>query len=171
MTLPMDPSVEAAREAARAAVSAAPPSSLRRSPFSRPGPRVALVVTLVAAIVLVTVLMPTGAPGTRYTDVREIMAAPASFDGHAVAVVGGVQGGNATSLGISGTIAFNLTDYSDESVWIRVVYTGGMDSNFAPGKKVLAEGTITVVGGVAKLLATKISIGCPTDYRGGPPAQ
>lgn len=123
-----------------------------------------------AAIILLTILLPTGAPGTKYTDVREITAAPASFANKTVAVVGGVQA-NSTSLGASGIVAFNLTDYSDNTVWIRVVYDQGKDSNFAEGKKVLAEGKITVVGGVAKLLATKILIGCPTDYRGGPPAQ
>ncbi len=169
MTLPTDPSVEAAHEAARAAVTAAPPSTGVRSAFSRPGRRVALLGTIAAAIILVTILLPTGAPGTRYTDVHEILAAPASFSGHTLAVVGGVQG-NSTSLGASGTIAFNLTDYSDATAWIRVVYSGGMDSNFAEGKKVLAEGKVTVTDGVARLVATKITIGCPTDYRGGPPS-
>lgn len=168
MTLPMDPSVEAAREAARAAVGAAPSAGTRRSAFARPGPRVALVVTIVAAIVLLTVLLPTGGAGPKYTDVHEITAAPAAFDGQPVAVVGGVQAGS-VSLGAS--LAFNLTDYSDGSVWIRVLYSGGMDSNFAAGKQVLAEGKVSVVDGVAKLVATKISIGCPTDYRGAPPSQ
>ncbi len=168
MTLPPDPSVEAARQAAQAAVSAAPPSPGSRSRFARPGPRVALVVTIVAAIILLTILLPTGAPGRKYTDVHEITAAPATYDGHAVALVGGVQGGS-VSLGAS--LAFNLTDYADDGVWIRVLYSGGMDSNFAEGKKVLAEGTVSVVGGVARLTATKISIGCPTDYRGAPPSQ
>lgn len=168
MTLPTDPSVEAARGAAQAALSAAPPVRAGRSPFSRPGPRAALVVTIVAGIILLTALLPAGAPGRKYTDVHEINAAPASFAGSAVALVGGVQGGS-VSLGAS--LAFNLTDYSDQTVWIRVLYSGGMDSNFAEGKKVLAEGTISLAGGVARLVATKISIGCPTDYRGGPPAQ
>jgi len=168
MTLPKDPSVEAAREAAEAAVRGAPPSSARRSAFARPGPRVALVVTIVAAIILLTVLLPTGGAGKKYTDVREITAAPATYDDQLVAVVGGVQAGS-VSLGAS--LAFNLTDYSDDKVWIRVLYSGGMDSNFAAGKQVLAEGKVSVVDGVAKLVATKISIGCPTDYRGAPPSQ
>ena len=169
MTLPKDPSVEAARLDAKAAADATPSAPGSGSRFARPGPRMALVVTLVAAIILLTILLPTGAPGSKYTDVHEITAAPAAFDGKTVAVVGGVQSGS-VSLGAN-NYAFNLTDYDQPSVVIRVVYTGGMDANFAADKKVLAEGRIDVQSGVARLIADKISIGCPTDYRGGAPPQ
>src|SRR6476660_3950071 len=83
-----------------------------------------------------------------------------------VAVVGGVKPG---SVEVGSAMAFDLTDYGDESVSIHAVYSHGMDANFGEGKKVLAEGSIQVVGGVPKLLVERISIGCPTDYR--PPSQ
>jgi cytochrome c-type biogenesis protein CcmE len=136
---------------------------VRPGAFSRPGSKVALAVAIVSAIILLTVLLPASGPGAQYTDVREITASPADFDGKTVAVVGGVQSG---SLSVGSRLAFNLTDYSDEGVWLRVVYDGGMDANFGEGKKVLTEGVIHNEGGVAKLYATKISIGCPTDYTG-----
>ncbi len=160
------PSVEAAREEAGAAVEAAdaaaggPPSN---SAFSRPAPKVALVVAIVAAIVLVTVLLPSTGASAKYTDVHEITAQPADFYGKTVAVVGGVQPG---SVSVGGKMAFNLTDYSDETTWIRVVYEGGQPTAFGPGKQVLVKGTVVDNGGEVRLAATEISVGCPTDYRG-----
>lgn len=167
----MEKSVETARTEAEAAVDAADGASPFRPAvgrFASPTAKFSLAVAIVAAIILLTVLLPTGAPGPKYTDVREITAAPAAYDGKTVAVVGGVQSG---SVSVGSALAFNLTDYADESVSIRVVYPGGMDANFGEGKKVLAEGHIEVESGVPKLVATKLSIGCPTDYRGETPTQ
>lgn len=160
----MESSVETARVEAQAAVAAADQAVLpqRRSSFASPKAKFSLVVAIVAAIILVAMFVPTGAPGPKYTDVRDITAAPAAYDGVAVAVVGGVQPG---SVSVGSALAFNLTDYGDESVAIRAVYAGGMDANFGEGKKVLAEGHVQVVGGVPKLVVDRISIGCPTDYR------
>jgi cytochrome c-type biogenesis protein CcmE len=121
-------------------------------------------VALFAAIIIATagiqIISPSGA--AKYTDVHEIVASPSAYDGKTVAVVGGVQSG---SVSVGSRVAFNLTDYSDEGVWMRVYY-GEMDANFGEGKKVLAEGVVHFEGGVAKLYATKVSIGCPTDYKG-----
>jgi len=160
------PSVEAAREDAGKSVAAAdaarggPPPS---APFSKPAPKVALVVALVAAIILVTLLLPSTGASAKYTDVREITAQPAAFLGKTVAVVGGVQPG---SVSVGAAMAFNLTDYSDETTWIRVVYDGRQPTAFAEGKQVLVEGTVVDDGSGVRLRATQISVGCPTDYRG-----
>jgi cytochrome c-type biogenesis protein CcmE len=145
-------------------VSTAPPAAPPPAgSFSRPGSKVALAVAIVAAIILLTVLLPASAPGPKYTDVHEITASPATYDGKTVAVVGGVQSG---SVSVGSRLAFNLTDYASTTTWLRVVYDGGMDANFGEGKTVLTEGVIHSEGGLAKLYATKISIGCPTDYTG-----
>jgi cytochrome c-type biogenesis protein CcmE len=169
---PMEKSVETARADAEAAVeaaAAAPPISTRRAgAFASPTAKFSLAVAIVAAIILLGLFLPTGAPGPKYTDVRDITAAPAAYDGKTVAVVGGVKPG---SVSVGSALAFDLTDYGDESVAIRAVYSGGMDANFGEGKKVLAEGTVQVVGGVPKLVVDKISIGCPTDYRPESPPQ
>lgn len=160
------PSVEAAREEAGEAVKAAdaarggPPST---SPFSKPAPRVALVVALVAAIILITLLLPSTGASARYTDVHEITAQPADFIGKTVAVVGGVQPG---SISVGAKMAFNLTDYSDDAKWIRVVYNGRQPTAFGEGKQVLVTGTVEDFGDGVRLAATEISVGCPTDYRG-----
>ena len=144
--------------------SPAPGANASRAPrFSRPSSKAALAVAIVAAIVLLTILIPATAPGAKYTDVHDITASPAAFDGKTVAVVGGVQSG---SVSVGSRLAFNITDYANEGVWMRVVYDGGMDANFGEGKKVLTEGVVHNEGGIAKLYATKISIGCPTDYTG-----
>lgn len=161
------PSIEAARADAGAAVEAAdaargsPPSV---APFAKPAPKVALVMAIVAAIILVTLLLPTTGASAKYTDVHEITAQPATFLGKTVAVVGGVQPG---SWGTGATrMAFNLTDYSDESQWIRVVYDGRQPTAFAEDKQVLIEGKVMDDGNGVRILATRISVGCPTDYRG-----
>jgi cytochrome c-type biogenesis protein CcmE len=166
----MEESVEAARAEAEAAVEAASasPPLPTRGRFGSPSAKFTLAVAIVAAIILVGLFLPTGAPGPKYTDVREITAAPAAYDGKTVAVVGGVKPG---SVSVGSALAFDLTDYGDESVSIRAVYSGGMDANFGEGKKVLAEGTVQVVGGVPRLVVSKISIGCPTDYRPESPPQ
>src|SRR6267378_1604143 len=157
------PAVEIAPDATAVAPPAtpepspAPGANASRAPrFSRPSSKAALAVAIVAAIILLTILIPATAPGAKYTDVHEITASPATFNGKTVAVVGGVQSG---SMSVGSRLAFNLTDYSDEGVWLRVYYNG-MDANFGENKKVLAEGVIHDEGGVAKLYATKISIGC-----------
>lgn len=166
----MEKSVESARVDAAAAVEAAdgvlPVKSART--FSSSTAKFSLAVAIVAAIILLALFLPTGATGPKYTDVREITAAPAAYDGKTVAVVGGVKPG---SVAVGSGMAFDLTDYGDESVSIRAVYAGGMDANFAEGKKVLAEGTVQLVGGVPKLVVDKISIGCPTDYNAAPAPQ
>ncbi len=161
---------ESARDEAFSAAQAAdavplPQGVATSARFASPRAKLSLAVAIVAAIILLAILLPTGA-SARYTDVREITAAPAAFDGKTVAVVGGVQPG---SVEVGSALAFNLMDYGDESVVLRVVYARGMDANFAEGKKVLAQGEVQVVGGVPKLVASTISIGCPTDYR--PPPQ
>lgn len=163
--------IDAARADAEAAVKAAyaPTSAVPLGRFATPGSKLAVIGAIATVVVLLTLLLPTTAPGPQYTDVREITASPTAYDGRPVAVVGGVQGGS-VSLG-SSRMAFNLTDYADETVSIRVVYDGGMDANFGEGKKVLTEGVVHFESGVAKLYATKISIGCPTDYRGATPNQ
>jgi cytochrome c-type biogenesis protein CcmE len=162
----MEKSVEAARADAKAAVEAAAGSSAEgtasRARYASPSAKFSIAVAIVAAIILVALFVPTGASGPKYTEVREITAAPAAYDGKSVAVVGGVQPG---SVSVGSALAFNLTDYGDETVAIRAVYSGGMDANFGEGKKVLAEGTVRVVGGVPRLVVERISIGCPTDYR------
>jgi cytochrome c-type biogenesis protein CcmE len=159
-------SVETARAEAEAAVEAAPaPAAPATARFARPASKLAIFAAIAAVIVLLTLMLPTTAPGAKYTDVRAITASPAAYDGKVVAVVGGVQTG---SVSVGQGIAFNLTDYTEESVSIRVVYDT-MDANFGEGKKVLAEGVVHTEGGVAKLYATRISIGCPTDYRGQTP--
>ncbi len=160
------PSVEAAREEAGAAVDAA--DATREGPastgtFAKPGPKVALAVAVVAAIVLVTILLPSTGASAKYTDVNQITAQPADFLGEPVAVVGGVQPG---SISVGSMLAFNLTDYSDETKWIRVVYDEGMDAAFGEGKSVLVEGTVTNGVNGVRLEASRISVGCPTDYRG-----
>lgn len=165
----MERIVETAREEARAAVEAAQtspasaPSERAPGRLAKPSAKLSLVVALVAAIILLTILLPSSASGSKYTDVRQITAAPASFDGKSVAVVGGVQSG---SVSYGAAVAFNLTDYNDATVWMRVVYSGELAGNFEQGKQVLVEGQVHVQGGVAKLFATKISVGCPTDYHG-----
>jgi cytochrome c-type biogenesis protein CcmE len=160
------PSVEAARAEASAAVEASDAARGGRpppSPFSKPAPKVALVVAIVAAIVLVTLLLPSTGASARYTDVHEIQAQPADFLGKTVAVVGGVQPG---SVSVGAKMAFNLTDYSDEHVWIRVVYDGGQPTAFGEGKQVLVQGVVTDTGDGVRLTASTVSVGCPTDYRG-----
>ena len=168
----MEKSVEAARLDAAAAIEAASTAPLSTTPragaFASPTAKFSLAFAIVAAIILLALFLPTGAPGPKYTDVRDITAAPAAFDGKTVAVVGGVKPG---SVSVGSALAFDLTDYGDESVAIRAVYAGGMDANFGEGKKVLAEGTVQVFDGVPKLVVEKISIGCPTDYRPESPPQ
>jgi cytochrome c-type biogenesis protein CcmE len=162
------PSVEAAREEANAAVQAAdaarggPPPT---APFARPAPKVALVMALVAAIILITLLLPSTGASAKYTDVHEITAQPADFYGKTVAVVGGVQSG---SVSVGSKMAFNLTDYSDETKWIRVVYDGGQPVAFDEGKQVLVKGVVTETPDGIRLVVEQggISVGCPTDYRG-----
>lgn len=160
------PGVEAAREEAGDAVKAAdaarggPPPT---SPFSKPAPKVALVVAIAAAIILLTILLPSTGASARYTDVHEITAQPADFTGKTVAVVGGVQPG---SISVGAKMAFNLTDYSDVTKWIRVVYDGRQPTAFGEGKQVLVKGVVTDTGDGVRLTATEISVGCPTDYRG-----
>ena len=172
MSKRVEASVETARaEAAAAAETAQPQPTAPAHPrgrFASAPAKGTLVVAIVAAIILLTILLPTTAPGPKYTDVREITAAPAAYDGKTVAVVGGVQQG---SVSVGAALAFNLTDYTDANVSIRVVYHGGWDANFGEDKKVLVEGPIQMDGGVPKLLATKLSIGCPTDYRGSSTPQ
>ena len=166
----MEKSVEAARAEAQSAVESADAGAKsvhKAGAFSAPGAKFSLAFAIVAAIILLTLFLPTGA-AARYTDVHEITAAPAAYDGKTVAVVGGVKPG---SVEVGSAMAFDLTDYGDESVSIRAVYAGGMDANFAEGKKVLAEGTVQLVGGVPKLVVDKISIGCPTDYNAAPAPQ
>jgi cytochrome c-type biogenesis protein CcmE len=166
----MERSVETAHAEAASAVQAS--DALPRAPsagaFSAPRAKFSLVVAIVAAIILITVFVPTGASGPKYTDVKQITTAPTAFDGKSVAVVGGVQPG---SVSVGSALAFNLTDYGDESVAIRAVYSRGQDANFGEGKKVLAEGVVQVVGGVPRLLIDSLSIGCPTDYRPQPTPQ
>ena len=166
----MENSLETARAEAEAAVVAADaaPRARPSGAFGSQTAKFSIAFAVVAAIILLALFLPTGATGPKYTDVREITAAPAAYDGKTVAVVGGVKPG---SVSVGSALAFDLTDYGDESVAIRAVYAGGMDANFGEGKKVLAEGTIQVVGGVPRLLVDKISIGCPTDYRAAPTPQ
>ena len=159
--------VEEAKAAAQGAVAAADAAAGPVPPkgtLSQRNAKFALTVAITAAIILLVILLPSSGSAAHYTDVREITASPAAYNGQTVAVVGGVKPG---SVSIGGAqFAFDLTDYSEESTSVRVVYAGGMDANFGDGKKVLVEGRVVVEEGVAKLLATKISIGCPTDYRG-----
>ena len=166
----MESSLEAARAEAASAVEAADAATPlpKHGSFSSPSAKFSLAVAIVAAIILIAMFVPTGATGAKYTDVRDITAAPAAFDGKTVAVVGGVKPG---SVEVGSALAFDLTDYGDESVSIRAVYSGGMDANFGEGKKILAEGTVQVVGGVPKLVVETMSIGCPTDYRPQPTPQ
>jgi cytochrome c-type biogenesis protein CcmE len=166
----MERSVETARADAESAVHASDGLPPTRPPgaFSAPGAKFSLAVAIVAAIILLTLFVPTSASGPKYTDVKQITAAPTAFDGKSVAVVGGVQPG---SVSVGSALAFNLTDYGDESVEIRAVYSRGQDANFGEGKKVLAEGVVQVVGGVPRLVIDRLSIGCPTDYRPQPTPQ
>ena len=152
--------MSAASEPAPQASQQAPSPSLAEParPKRRFSSKQVKVLVIVAVITVVVIILLWGMVPARIIDAGKVVKDPAGYAGKTIFVKGTVVSWS------MGSRDFTLSDPLDTSLTLNVTYSGAFPSGFGLNVSAIVKGTVILVGGVPKMDAAEIQIGCPSKY-------